>query len=274
MKKLPLLLLLTLVTACVTSPTGRKQFLLVSPESAIANSQRAYASTVRSLNDEDQLLDDRRLARKVAEITGRVVTVATRRFPHSADWDWSVALIDAPETVNAWCMAGGRMAVYSGLFEKADLSDDEFAYLMGHEVAHALANHQAEQMSIAISTNVGLVAVAIATDDEEKLSNIALAAKLILEWPMSRSAEREADEIGAELAAAAGYEPAAAATLWQQFAKATGDGPPEFLSTHPADHNREADLAALAPRLRTLAPSARVPAHPVEIIRNTRTLPD
>ena len=265
--------LLALLTACVTSPTGRSQFLLISPNAAIEQSQMAYVDTVQALGEEDKLLDDPALARRVAEVTGRIVTVAVARFPHSAGWNWSVALVDEPEVANAWCMAGGRMAVYSGLFEQLGLTDDEFAHIMGHEVVHALANHQAEQISRALATQLGIGAIGALMDKEEgELGNVALAAQLILELPNSRSAEREADQLGSELAVMAGYEPGAAVTLWQKMG-ADDSGPLEFLSSHPAPNNREATLAARVPELQTLLPPSRPPAHPVRIITNPADLP-
>ena len=148
------------LSGCVTSPTGRSQFLLVSPDAAIAESRVAYLATVRQLQREDKLLNDPLLAERVGEVTGRVVAATVARYPHTAGWNWSVALIDGPETVNAWCMAGGRMAVYSGLVHQLDLTDDELAQIMGHEIAHAVANHTAERMSMAIASGLGLAAVA------------------------------------------------------------------------------------------------------------------
>ena len=91
----------------------------------------------------------------MATITGRLVTEAITLYPNSRDWEWSVAIIDGPDTVNAWCMAGGRMAVYTGLFDKLNLTDDEFAQIMGHEISHALANHTAERMSAGDGHNTG-----------------------------------------------------------------------------------------------------------------------
>ena len=133
-----------LLSACATSPTGRTQFMLISPEAAIVESRTAYLSTVSDLDKQDKLSSDKALAKRVATITGRLVTVAMQEYPRSADWEWSVAVIDDPDTVNAWCMAGGRMAVYTGLFEQLKLTDAEFAQIMGHEISHALANHTAE----------------------------------------------------------------------------------------------------------------------------------
>ena len=271
MKKLLLLLLAaSLVTACATSPTGRRQLMLISPDAAIVQSKQAYLSTVSDLDKENKLVDDPKLADRVATITGRLVTEAIAMYPHTANWEWSVAIIDDPETVNAWCMAGGRMAVYTGLFDKLKLTDAEFAQIMGHEISHALANHTAERMSRAMATSIGILAVGVASDrPAATMAGGALAAKVALELPNSRTAESEADEIGMELAVRAGYDPDAAVTLWQKMGSLGGSAPPEFLSTHPAPGNREAQLAAMIPEMRKLNPTgklARVTA--IEIIRD------
>ena len=170
-------LLLAVATGCATSPTGRSQLMLISPEAAIVESRKAYLSTVSELDAENKLVDDPKLADKVATITGRLVTEAIAMYPTSADWEWSVAIIDDPETVNAWCMAGGRMAVYTGLFEKLKLTDDEFAQIMGHEISHALANHTAERMSRAMATSLGVLAVGVASD--RPAATMAGVARLI-----------------------------------------------------------------------------------------------
>ena len=121
-----------MLTGCATSPTGRSQFMLISPEAAIVESETAYLSTVGELDREGKLVTDPELVGRIARITGRLVTVAEQTFPGSRDWQWSVAIIDDPDTVNAWCMAGGRMAVYTGLIEQLQLTDDELAQIMGH----------------------------------------------------------------------------------------------------------------------------------------------
>lgn len=269
LRTLSLALLITailLLAACVTSPTGRSQLMLISPEMAITQSQKAYVSTVQELGKEEKLLNDPRLAARTAAITGRIITVAEQRFPESADWNWSVALIDDPETVNAWCMAGGRMAVYSGLLEKLQLTDDEFAHIMGHEVAHALANHSAEGMSVALASQLGVLALLTASDSERLHQYAPLAAQLAIEMPNSRTAENEADLIGTELASLAGYDPAAAVTLWQKMGR-EGSSPPQFLSTHPSPDNRQETLAAMIPQMRAIQPDRKVRPSPVKIIQ-------
>jgi predicted Zn-dependent protease len=244
--------------------------MLISPESAIVESKKAYLSTVSELDKENKLVDDPKLMDRVATITGRLVTVAKQKYPKSANWEWSVAIVDDPKTVNAWCMAGGRMAVYTGLFEKLKLTDAEFAQIMGHEISHALANHTAERMSRAMATSVGIVAIGVMSDKPlATMAGGAMAAKVALELPNSRTAETEADKIGMELAVRAGYDPDAAVSLWQKMGSMGGSAPPEFLSTHPAPGNREAELAAMIPEMRKLNPTgklARVTA--IEIVRD------
>ncbi len=263
-----LVVLLAFVTGCVTSPTGRRQLMIVSPEVAIAESANAYVQTVRDLDDEDKLLDDPALERRVEEITGRVVAAAVQRYPHTADWRWSVALVDDPQTVNAWCMAGGRMAVYSGLILRLELTDDELAHIMGHEVSHALANHTAERMSLALLTQLG-VAVAARERDENNpaaLSAAALAAQVAITLPNSRTAESEADRMGMELAVRAGYDTAGAVSVWRKMEALGESRPPEFLSSHPSPDNRRAELAALIEQMGPLVPAVPPQPYPIDIV--------
>jgi len=273
MKKiLSLIMVCCLLAACATSPSGRRQLMLISPEAAIVQSKQAYLSTVSELDKENKLLDDPVMAQRVASITGRLVTEAIALYPQTAKWEWSVAIIDDPETVNAWCMAGGRMAVYTGLFDRLKLTDAEFAQIMGHEISHALANHTAERMSRAMATSIGIVALGVASDRPAvTMAAGALAAKLALELPNSRTAESEADEIGMKLAVLAGYDADAAVSLWRKMGSLGGSAPPQFLSTHPAPGNREAALAAMVPEMRQLNPTGKLaPVTPIEIVRDVK----
>ncbi len=256
------------ISACTTSPTGRRQFMLISPESAIVQSEVAYLSTVGELDKDNQLVTDPLVVARVARITGQIVSAAIADYPGSRSWKWSVAIIDDPETVNAWCMAGGRMAVYTGLFEQLKLTDDEFAQIMGHEISHALANHTAERMSRAMATTLGVVAIGAASDNHGMaVAGAAVAAKLALELPNSRVAESEADELGMQLATQAGFDPEAAVTLWQKMGDLSDERPPEFLSTHPAPDNRQASLDRMIPAMRALNPTRqKTPIHTIDII--------
>jgi len=239
------ILLVTLVTGCATSPTGRRQLMLVSEQSAISQSKQAYVQTMGKLSSEGKLVTDPQILKRVDTITGRLIAQAIIMRPATNQWEWSVQVIDDPKEVNAWCMAGGRMALYTGLLQKIDPTDDELAQVMGHEISHALANHTAERMSVAMASQLGALAVGIASDSAAGMAAAQGTAMVALTLPNSRTSETEADRIGIELAAKAGYDPRAAATLWQKMGKVGGSGPPRFLSTHPAPGNRQATLAAL-----------------------------
>lgn len=245
-----LVLVAVLIAACATSPTGRRQLMLISEDQAIAQSKQAYVATVMDFEQKGQLSKDRAINARVLEITGRLITEAIKSRPDTADWEWSVVVIDDPATVNAWCMAGGRMALYTGLLDEIQPTDDELAQVMAHEIGHALANHSAEKMSMQMMSAAGVAAIAIVSDNHvAALGGAALAAQLAVNMPNSRAAETEADRIGIEIAAKAGYDPAAAATLWQKMG-AQGGAPPQWLSTHPDPENRQRTLAALEPEMR------------------------
>ncbi|MDE0452607.1 MAG: M48 family metallopeptidase [Gammaproteobacteria bacterium] len=262
-----LLIAATALTGCVTSPGGRSQLMVISPEVAIVESRKAYVSTVQELAREDRLLNDPLLADRLERITGRVVGEAVVRYPHTAGWEWSVALIDDPKNVNAWCMAGGRMAVYSGLIQRLEPTDDELAQVMSHEISHAIANHTAERMSIALVTAAGMkVADVLLGMGDRGLSRGALAANLAIDLPNSRAAESEADRLGIELAALAGYEPEAAVTLWNKMAKVGGSATVPFLSTHPAPANRRETLSGMVPEMRKLMGRGSRQPHPVQML--------
>tara|TARA_Y100000296_G_C5152448_1_gene247171 strand:- start:1 stop:828 length:828 start_codon:yes stop_codon:yes gene_type:complete len=272
MKKLiGLTLIGAVVAGCATTLTGRNQLMIVSPDSAIVESKKAYASTVGELDQSNQLVTDAQWVNRIETITGRLVTEAIKLDPKTKDWAWSVAIIDDPDTLNAWCMAGGRMAIYTGIVTQLNLTDDEIAQIMGHEISHALANHTAERMSRAVLMNGALAATAVMTDNNGYvLSGTAMAAKLALELPNSRTAESEADEIGIELATRAGYNPDAAVSLWEKMAKAGGGSGPEFLSTHPSPGNRAATLDKLGEKMLPLNPHLKKSAvYPVTIVTDS-----
>jgi predicted Zn-dependent protease len=267
------LVVATLASACATSPTGRKQLMLVSEQTAISASKQQYIQTMGKLNAEGKLVTDPQVLKRVDTITGRLISQAILMRPDTKAWEWSVQVIDDPKMVNAWCMAGGRMAIYTGLIQKVDPTDDELAQVMGHEISHALANHTAERMSVAMASQLGALAVGIASDSAAGMVAAQGAAAVAITLPNSRASETEADRIGIELAAKAGYDPGAAATLWQKMEKAGGSGPPQFLSTHPAPGNRQATLAALAPQMMPYyqAPGTR-PVY--KLARTTAPVPD
>ena len=228
--------------------------MLVSPSQAVISSATAYPEQLKKYAEEGNLNTDRQMLTRVQKITGRVIVEAEREYPESRRWDWQVALIDEPDTVNAWCMAGGKMAVYTGLIEQIEPTDDELAQVMAHEISHALANHVAEQMSVALASQMGLAVLSATALNDSRyrtaaLTGAALAATLAISLPYSRAAEAEADRIGIELAARAGYDPDAAAKLWYKMGQINNSTPPEFLSTHPSASNRGQTLRKLAPEM-------------------------
>ena len=250
-KSIALLLFIALtLIACATTPTGRRQLTLISEKRAISASAQVYDSEMATLNKEGRLVQDPALLKRIDIITGRLIAQAIEVRPVSADWNWSVEVINDPAMVNAWCMAGGRMAVYTGLLIKVQPTDDELAQVMGHEISHALANHTAERMSIAMASAAGVIAVGfISNRPLAAMGATAAAASLAIKLPNSRKSEAEADVIGIELAAKAGYDPRAAITLWQKMAAVGGEGPPQFMSSHPSPANREETLRKLVPEM-------------------------
>jgi len=252
-----LMLAILVLPGCQSNPvTGRKQLMLVPEDTAISESKQAYAALLQPLVKEGKVDTDAATVARVHEITGRLIAQAIKYRPETQNWEWSVKVIDDPKTVNAWCMAGGKMAIYTGLIQQIKPTDDELAQVMGHEISHALAKHSAEQMSRAMAMQVGLGALAITQQDSRyaglTLTGAQAAAVIALQLPNSRTAESEADRIGIELAAKAGYDPHAAVTLWEKMAKVGGGNPEsrnDFLSTHPAPVKRMETLAGLVPQM-------------------------
>jgi len=251
MKKylIPVLIFLTL-SSCATSPTGRTQLLIYPEKVAIASSLQAYQQVIGPLGEKGKIDTDPLLKDRIVRITSRIVAQAVRMRPETRNWDWEIKVIDDPETVNAWAMAGGKMAVYTGLVKKLQPTDDELAQVIGHEISHALARHSAEKMSMATVSQAGVAAVAALTDnDQVTMTGTTLLAAVAVTLPNSRTMESEADRIGIELAAKAGYDPQAAVSLWQKMASAGAKNPPQFLSTHPSPANRQEMLSQLVPEM-------------------------
>lgn len=243
-----------LFSGCATNTiTGRSQLMLVSEDTAIKGSVSAYSNMMGEFSKKAQVETGTPRVERVREITNRLVAEAVRFRPDSSGWHWEVQVINDPKVVNAFCMAGGKMGIYTGFWDKFKASDDEIANVMGHEIGHALASHTREKMSMAMTVSVGATLLAVAltarnSNDPNAFpvaqNTAALAAALAITLPNSRDAETEADQIGIELAARAGFDPRAAVTLWEKMAR-EGDTPPEFFSTHPAPENRALRLQAL-----------------------------
>ncbi|OJZ20287.1 MAG: peptidase M48 Ste24p [Thiobacillus sp. 65-29] len=257
MKKISLAAVLFAATlvGCQANPvSGRKQLVLVSEEQAQSSSAQAYAQTLDEAQKKGKLSTDAALNARVKRITDRLIVQAGQMYAPSRQWNWSVAVLDEP-TLNAWCMPGGKMAIYTGIIHKLKLTDDEIGQIMGHEIAHALLGHGRERMSRAIAMQGGiLLGSAVAGRD---LSGLTPVADIALTLPNSREGETEADRYGIELAARAGFDPRAAVQLWEKMSTASGNGPPQFLSTHPSPTNRMQALNALVPQMMPLYERAR-----------------
>lgn len=260
------------LAACATNPmTGRSQLSLMPENQVIAQSVSAYRAELAPHARKGKLNQDEAVLRRVQAITDRLVAQAVRYRPDTASWAWEVNVIDDPKTLNAFCMPGGKMAIYTGLIDKLKATDDEIGQVMGHEIGHALANHGAEKMSVGMASDI-LVAV-LAGNSRGRQQTGDIASLLLWQLPNSRSAESEADRIGIELAARAGFDPAAAPGLWKKMMQATGEkGRFDLLSTHPASQERMAALDELVPHMRPLyAEAARNPASlPSRLAANVR----
>lgn len=261
----------TVLIGCKSNPiSGRAQFMLVPEGMAISESNKAYKAMLTPIKKEGKLNGDPAMLERVQNITSLLVAQAVVYRPDARTWNWSVQVIDEPEVINAWCMAGGRMAIYSGLITKLEATDDEIAQVMGHEISHALLSHTRERMSRALAMQLGITAISIALLDEQyggiAVQGTALAAIVALELPNSRTAESESDRVGIEIAAKAGFDPRAAVTLWKKMADESGqkDSRFDFLSTHPAPVKRMEELEvltqAMLPYYENKSPR---PVHPV-----------
>ena len=257
------LVALLVLAACAENPvTGRREFVVVSEEQAIESSSVAYREMIGQLEKKKQVETGTGRAARVRAIADRLIAQAVRLRPESAKWNWEVKIIDEPKTVNAFAMAGGKIAVYSGMWETLKATDDELAQVLGHEIGHAIAAHTRERISIAMGTGLvtSIAAAAVSARNPEvgnlALQGMELAAALAVTLPNSRQSETEADAIGIELAARAGFDPQAAVTLWEKMGR-QGATPPEFLSTHPSPENRRQHLQALAGKLETVYRAAK-----------------
>ena len=196
--------------------------------------------------------------------TARVRAIAQRIIPQTAafrddarNWAWEVNVINVQE-INAWCMPGGKIAVYSGILERLQLTDAEAAAVIGHEIAHALREHGRERASRAVTQGIALGVLGAAAGIPQGGVDLAqVALEVTFNLPNSRGQETEADRIGVELAARAGYDPRAAVTLWQKMDKVAQGSPPKWLSTHPPSEERQRDLAIYADKVMPLYQARR-----------------
>jgi predicted Zn-dependent protease len=254
-----------LVTACqsvrTTQPGAvgvqRQQTMLVSSAAVNNSATKAYRQTLADAAKKGELNRDAAQVARVRAVAGRLTRQTGAFRADAPGWAWEVNVISSKE-VNAWCMPGGKIAVYTGLIEKLQPTDDELAAVMGHEIAHALREHGRERASQAMAQGLGLSVVGAMlgmSSNTQDLTKVVL--DITFNLPNSRTDETEADRIGTELAARAGYDPRAAVTLWEKMTRSGGSQGPQFLSTHPSYPTRISDLKAISQRVLPLYEATR-----------------
>jgi predicted Zn-dependent protease len=225
-----------------TVGVDRQQYMAVSSQEVEAGAKKAYAQMMAEAQKKNALDRDPATVARVRAITQKLIPQTATFRPDATKWEWEVHVISIEE-VNAWCMPGGKMAIYTGLIQKLNATDEEIAAVMGHEIAHALREHSREQISRQMGTQVAAtIAGALLGMGDLGTSVAGAVADVTINLPKSRTAEQEADRIGVELAARAGYDPRAAISLWEKMGKVGGGQPPKFLSTHPSHEDRIKDL--------------------------------
>jgi predicted Zn-dependent protease len=235
----------------------RKQQMLVSEADVEQGAAQAYAQEVKKARDAGKLNTDPELTARVRRIANRLIP-ATRTFrPDAPGWRWEINTLTTKD-MNAYAMPGGKIMVYSGLVERLNLSDAELAAVIGHEISHALREHTRERVSRAYAQQIALTGLAVVSGAGQNTVDLANSvAAVTFQLPHSREQESEADVMGLELMARAGYDPRAAVSVWQKMMKAEQGAPPEFLSTHPSPGNRIAELQAQVPKVLPLYESSR-----------------
>lgn len=231
------------------SDVDRIQLMILPEYMAMDMSQSGYTEILDNAKKDGILNTNSLEVERVRNISYNLISQTYIFRDDAQEWNWEINVIDS-ELINAFCMPGGKIVVYSGLINKLDATDDELAAVIGHEIAHALREHGRERMSSALVQQVGILGFAIFLSNQDGsflskqaiLQGLALGTTLFFALPNSREQEREADDMGLELTALAGYNPMAAVSLWRKMDAQSDSQPPEFLSTHPSNENRIEDL--------------------------------
>lgn len=261
----PALLAGTIAVGCQTVQTtgagvvgvDRTQMMMVSAQEVEQASAKQYQQIMAEARAKNALNRNAAQVQRVRAITARLTAQTGHFRPDALRWQWETNVISSND-LNAWCMAGGKMAINSGLIERLRLTDDEIAAVMGHEIAHALREHARERVSKSMVTGLGVsVAGALLGVGAVGQDLMSKVAQVSFELPNSREHETEADRMGVELAARAGYDPRAAVSLWNKMAANSSGSPPQWLSTHPSHANRLRDLGDYANRVIPLYQQAR-----------------
>lgn len=246
-----------LLIGCASSTAGgvvganRGQILLIDAKQMDQSAALAYTQVIDNSKANGTLDTDKELNARVQNVVARLIKQVGAFRQDALKWDWQAHVI-ASDELNAWCMPGGRIAVYSGIIKRLNLSDAELAAVLGHEMAHALREHGRERASQEQLKSLGLGIIAkVAGLTGVAQMGMEVATKYAIMLPFSRTHESEADAIGTELMALAGYDPKAAISVWQKMQKAssTSNKLPEILSTHPSSQTRIKELTQIAQKL-------------------------
>lgn len=266
MKNKYLLPLLFVLSGCATSTeegavgANRKQLFLVSSAEIEAESAKGYEQIKVDAKSKNSLNTNAAQTARVQAVAKRLIPITSIFRPDAQQWKWESNVIVSKE-LNAWCMPGGKIMFYSGLIEQLKMTDAEIAAVMGHEIAHALREHGRERYSQALVGNIGLMGASILAQIYGKDTRYVQAGQLLATGVLlkyGRDQETEADTIGLELMARAGYNPNEAISLWNKMSQANSGGKmPEFLSTHPSDATRIKGIQALLPKVMPLYESAK-----------------
>jgi len=258
---------LAALSGCQTTTSGgavganRSQLMLISSQQLDQMAAESYNKLVSDAAQKGVLNKNQAMLQRVRTIASRLEPQTKVFRADAPGWKWEVNVITSND-LNAFCMPGGKIMVYSGLITRLNATDAEIAVVLGHEIAHALREHSREQMSQAIAAQTAITVGASLIGLGQGSADIAAAGyQAFVATRFSRADENEADRIGLELAARAGYDPRAGVTLWQKMMSASqGGSPPEFLSSHPADSSRVQMIQALLPTVMPLYEAARRPS--------------
>lgn len=264
------------LSACTESPTGRNRFLMVDDASIAPMAAKSFSE----MKEKQKVSQNDAVNRYAQCVVQPLIMEAQIRYGLSSS-SWEVVVFDS-DMVNAFAMPGGKVGLYTGLMDLAE-TPDQLAAVMGHELAHVIAKHSAERYSTAQLTALGITAAGIALSDNENqraiMAAIGIGAQVGIQLPFSRVHESEADQMGQELMASAGFDPAQAIRLWELMNKKGGARPPELLSTHPDPDNRAMRLQQLLTTTEPLyqqaqkfgkKPVCKVPAKPMTTVKTQK----
>ena len=250
---------------CTTTTAGgavgatRPQLMLISSEQLDQMAAQSYANLKADSSAKGALNNDPAMLQRIRAVAARIEPQTGVFRADAPAWNWEVNVISSSD-LNAFCMPGGKIMFYSGLISTLHLTDDEIAIVMGHEISHALREHSREQVSQAIAASTAIdIGTAWFGFGAEAANAAAIGYENFVATKFSRTDENEADRMGLELAARAGYDPRAGVSLWRKMMDASKGGgrPPEFLSTHPAEERRIAEIESLLPTVMPLYEAAR-----------------